>query len=503
MQKHLFLLVMIVVIISCQPTEKVTLTNYIDPFIGSDETDFVSLWRSEAGLYPGAVAPHGMVQLSPETQTSKEYLQGYFYKKDTIRKFSMTEHFSGWPNGSAGKGNFMPFITEDYQNVQPSELKSYFDHSKEDAKAGYYQVELVDHDISCEFASLIRSGITNFRFSKEGQKGIHFSSFQSFKEVGSNEFKAVLRAGRSEFIKADQSIYIHFKFNDKVELKEVKNGRRSHWFVLLNDQDKIRLQFKLGISYVSFENARENLETEIPGWSLEEVAQQADQLWEYELQRIEIEGNEVDKKTFYTALYHASLLPFNATDINRQFPGYENSEPLEDGETHYIYLTPWDAFRTLHPLVNFINPKKGRDYMQSSLRFYDTYKRVPEPSVMTSVFMSSLYADALEQGIDFDVEKAYKGLKELMIEKPYFRDKEMKAYDSLGFVPFPMSYATTATLEFSHNDWSLAKIAEQVGDKDLSQKLYRRSLNYQTQLEPKSRFMRSRNPDKSWADATI
>ena len=168
---------------NCQSPTEQSLTSYINLFIGSDETDFVSLWRSEAGLYPGAVAPHGMVQLTPETQTKKEYLQGYFYKKDTIRRFSMTEHFSGWPNGSAGKGFFMPFVAEGFNNIESNELKSSFDHSKEKAKAGYYQVDLVDHGISCEFASLVRSGLAEFTFNEEGQKGVHFSGFQSFEKL--------------------------------------------------------------------------------------------------------------------------------------------------------------------------------------------------------------------------------------------------------------------------------------------------------------------------------
>ncbi|MEL7118127.1 MAG: GH92 family glycosyl hydrolase [Bacteroidota bacterium] len=499
--RYFYLLVLSIFLLNCEKPKE-GLTQYVDPFIGSDETDFVSLWRSEAGLYPGAVAPHGMLQLTPETKAPKKYLQGYFYKEDTIRRFSMTEHFSGWPGGSAGKGIFMPFSQDGFENIELNQLKSFYSHEQEEAEAGYYAVDLLEHDISCEFSSLIRSAIGRFAYDDaKKQNGIAYFGFKTFEALDENRFQATLSAGRREFQRTKMSIHLVIAFKEEVDLME-QGEKRKHWLIVPKEDQTKELNFKIGISYTSLENAQLNLETEIPDWDIKKIRKKVDSLWEKELSRVELTGNETDKVTFYTALYHASLLPLNVTDVNRQFPGFEKNEPLKEGEIHYHYFTPWDAFRTLHPLINFINPQKGKDYMASSLRYYKTYGSLPEPSVMTSVQMSLLYADALAQEIDFDVEMAYQGLSKMMLEQPYFR-KEMPIYDSIGYVAYPMSYATTATMEFAHNDWALAKIADHLGKKEMAEKLYQRSLSYRSQFEPKSRFMKSKNADGSWAPVSI
>lgn len=497
-----FILYSLFMLVGCTSDESTENTKYVNPFIGTDETHFISQWRSEGGTYPGAVAPHGMVQISPETSGDGEYLQGYYYSQDTIRKFGLTDHFSGWPNGSVGKGQIMPFTTEsDNSEISLNNIKSHFSHDNEIAVPGYYSVLLDESRINCHFSTLSRSAIGKFEYKKEGKNGLLIRGYKKMEKLSDTELLLTIVAGRSEYAqKVKQYLYIYLTFDAPFELKENKKSYSLFFDEKLKNNE---LTFKCGISYTSATNAKLNLDTEIAHWNLEQVKKEANTLWNKELSRIEIEGDEKDKTIFYTGLYHASLLPINVTDVNRQFPGYEKNEPLQDDEKHYIYYTPWDAFRTTHPLVNLINPKKSRDYLRSMIRIYKSYEFLPEPKVMTGIHLTSLYADALAKDIkDFDIELAYKGLRELLADKPYFR-KELIPYDTLGYVPYPHHYATTATLEFAYNDWALAQIAKYLGKQTEYEELLQRSFNYRNNYHPEKRFMCTKNADGTWSPASI
>lgn len=476
--------------------------DFVNPFIGTSKTHFISQWRSEAATYPGAVAPHGKVQISPQTSPPNAYLQGYYYWQDTIRKFSIAEHFSGWPNGSAGKGHIMPFSLDTSQvEVEWKNVKSAFSHQNEQAEPGFYEVFLDQSRIKCRFAALTNAAIGEFDFQKKGTHGILISGTKKIEQIAEKKLKMVLNVGRREFSHLGIKIHVFFQFDTPFSLRE--KGRKSLIFFSEKKQ-KQKVKFKYSASYVSEKNAVLNMKNELPDWNFEATRKRAKNLWNKELSRIEVKGGSPnDKIMFYTALYHASLLPINATDTNGEFPGHEKNTPLRPNETHYMYFTPWDAFRTLHPLINLINPKKGTDFMRSALRFYRAFGHLPEPEVMTGVHFSVLFADAIAKGIDdFDKKLAFKALSELILKKPYFR-KDMALYDSLGYVPYPQNYATTATLEFAFNDWALAQVAKETGNATVYQKLMKRSLNYRNNYHPAERFMLSKNADGSWADAPI
>ena len=168
---------------------------YVDPFIGTDATHFISDWRSEACTYPGAVAPHGIVQISPETSAPGDYLQGYYYSQDTIRRFSMAEHFSGWPDGSHGKGVIMPFTQPGNSEITLRTAASHFSHDREEASPGYYSVYLDDSKIKCRFASLTRSGIGSFIFEGQGERGVILEGVRSLVTINETELELKIASG--------------------------------------------------------------------------------------------------------------------------------------------------------------------------------------------------------------------------------------------------------------------------------------------------------------------
>lgn len=484
---------------SCSPER--TSVAYVDPFIGTAPTHFISEWRSEGSTYPGAVAPHGKLQITPETSGPGDYLGGYYYDQDTIHRFSLAEHFSGWPNGSRGKGTFMPFSLPAATDVSFAKAKSSFDHSREEASPGYYQVYLEGSEISAAFAALPHAAIGRFTFEQAAEHGLLMGGYHAFQALSDHELELTIKS-RAGFHKAgDNQLYLCVEFDSPFEIRD---AGKYQVLTFPNSQKGNAIHFKCGASYTSQGNAKENVQSTIPKWDIEEIRKEARTLWEKELGRIEIpKGGETEKTIFYTALYHGSLLPINATDVNRQYPGYKDNKPLEPEETHYIYYTPWDSFRSLHPWVNLAHPRKGLDYMRSLVRIYNTTGQLPEPQMMTGVHLSVLVADALAKGIDdFDVPTVYKGLKEMILEPPYFRP-DLARYDSIGYVPYPHRYATTATLEFALNDWALAQIATYLGEKETAQILLDRSLNYQNNYHPENWFMETRNADGTWAEASI
>jgi putative alpha-1,2-mannosidase len=492
--KHLFLLLP-VLFFTCTPKD--SSFQYVDPFIGTDASHIISMWRSEACTYPGAVAPQGMVQISPETSKRGDFLQGYYYSHDTIRRFGLAEHFSGWPDGSKGKGVLMPFTSKEPETVQ--QLSSSFSHDNESAEAGYYQVYLNDLNVDCQFTALTRSILGSLNYGDSVEKGILLADFKNFKKLSDKTLTLELGANSKFIGKNTSSMFLHFQFNETYSLVE-----KGKLLLLRFDTERSTILFKYAGSYVSAENAKLNLQAEVPHWDFNKVRHQSRQLWERELSVVKVEGdNEDDKTIFYTGLYHMSLLPINATDVNGAFPGLDQNAPLESDETHYIYFTPWDAFRTKHPLFNLINPKKERDFLRSMLRYYKTKGVLPEPEVMTGVHVSSLFADALAKGNkEFDIALAYEGLKKMLLEEPYFRES-LKSFKELGYVPYPEHYATTATLEFAFNYWALGQVAREVGDEKTATFCEQLSLNYRNTYHPQERFMLTKNRDGSWSDAPL
>ncbi|MBD3315821.1 MAG: hypothetical protein GF344_08550, partial [Chitinivibrionales bacterium] len=279
--------------------------DYVDPMIGTDETHFISQWRSEAGTYPGAVAPHGMVQMSPETSDDKDFLRGYYYWQDVIRRFSMTEHFSGWPNGSAGKGFMMPCaLTSDGGEGASSNFESRFSHDNETAEAGYYSVYLSDSRIRCSFAAKTRSIIGRFAYERAGKYIVALSDFDTFELVSDREVALSCAAGRPDLGKSNAKIYLHLVFDREFEAATLDKKHILTFPSLAHDDNS--LSFKYGGSYTSAVNAKHNLESEIPHWNFEGVKEDAKNLWDTELSRIEVEGGTEENKTiFHTAFYHS------------------------------------------------------------------------------------------------------------------------------------------------------------------------------------------------------
>jgi len=210
----------------------------------------------------------------------------------------------------------------------------------------------------------------------------------------------------------------------------------------INNKERL---IKFSFSSVSAEGALKNLETEIPYWNFEDIKKQAKRLWNDQLGRIAVKGDSEEQKIiFYTALYHSLLLPYVASDVDGKYRGFDGRTHQADYYNFYSVFSAWDTFRTLHPLLCLLVPSRQRDMIHSLLDIYDQRGRLPSRP-MTGNHTIPIIVDSYFKNIrDFDVPKAYKAMKESLMDAP-FAHEDMQEYIDTGYVPadVPWSMHTT------------------------------------------------------------
>ncbi|MCK5814843.1 MAG: glycoside hydrolase family 92 protein, partial [Flavobacteriaceae bacterium] len=309
------------------------MADYVNPLIGTD-------WHGHT--FPGATLPFGMVQLSPDTRVDTwDGSSGYHYSDASILGFSHT-HFSGTGKGGGGDVMFMPTVGEiqlDSGGVTNSRdgYRSKFSHNDEVAEPGYYKVHLQDDAILAELTATLRVGMHKYSFPKTEEANIildltHgnddvvdslFVKIESNTEIsGFREAHGSLAGPHKVYFVAEFSKpFINYGIRSKGEdLGKVKESgsKDLQSFFQFELKDKPSVMIKVALSRVSVEGARKNLEAEIPHWNFELVKNNARDAWNKELNKIEIKGGtKVQKRTFYTAMYHSFIHPDIDVDVDR------------------------------------------------------------------------------------------------------------------------------------------------------------------------------------------
>ena len=308
----------------------VDLSSYVNPFVGT---------QGDGNTYPGAVAPFGFVQLSPDTEIKDwEADSGYQYKDSTLYGFSMT-HFSGTGCPDLGDFLFVPSVGQlKFKSGVKGKLNSgyitRFSHNREKASPGYYSVYLPENKVTVELAATERAGILKFTFPKSDSANvmIDLAHVLQWKIIWSH-----LRIENGQLVTGmhmvhgwakERSVYFAARYSKPFsEYGIVNNGKPVlyntsrftskyesagtdiQFYARYNTDGQQTIMVKVGISAVSTANALENLDTEIPGWDFDKVVATTKEKWNKELNKITIEGNKEEKETFYTSLYHAFLSP--------------------------------------------------------------------------------------------------------------------------------------------------------------------------------------------------
>jgi predicted alpha-1,2-mannosidase len=476
----------------------------VNPFIGTG---------GHGHTYPGASMPFGMMQLSPDTRLEGwDGCGGYHYSDSIIYGFSHT-HLSGTGIADYCDILLMPFTGE--VKWKNKEYASPFSHKNEKAHAGYYEVLLDKNNIKAALTTSTRSGMHEYTFPNNASEGNILLDLQHRDQVLESSLEIlndyeVRGMRRSSSWATNQSVFFYMKFekpfkdygiavNDTLQ-KGVKiatgNNVKSYFsFDLAGDK---KLHVKIGISGVSMENAKLNLDTEIPDWDFNKLKSIAENTWNKELGKIDVKGGSADQQTvFYTALYHASLAPNTYTDINGQYRGTDLKIHKADNFTNYSVFSLWDTHRALHPLMTIINRKRTNDWINTFLAQFQYGGMLPvwelsgnETFCMIGYHSVPVIVDAYQKGIrDFDAQLALKAMTNYA-ESDRFGLKE---YGNLGFVSNDIDHESASkTVEYAYDDWCISQFAKWIGNDSVYRKYSLRAQNYKNLFDPSTKHIRGK-----------
>ncbi|MBK5720013.1 GH92 family glycosyl hydrolase [Dysgonomonas sp. Marseille-P4677] len=539
-------------------TKKYAPSDYVNPFIGaSTSVGAAGVYHGLGKTFPGATTPYGMVQINPNTITGGDNAPGYSYEHKTIEGFAFTQMSGvGW-FGDLGNFLVMP-TTGDLKIIAGKEdgsidgYRSLYNKDTEIAIAGYYSVELSDYSIGVEATAAPHSGILRFTFPEHKQSRIQIdlarrvggtSSYQYIKVVNDSTIQGWMKCtpegggwGDGEG-NADYTVFFYAQFsqplknyafwsadipnnwkrkrNDVVSesyqqriseakiINNVKELEGKHLgffteFVTKKDEEVI---LKVGISFVDMDGAEKNFNAEIANKDFDQVRNEAKDLWDRELSRIEVSGGTEDQKTiFYTSLYHTMIDPRTYTDVDGRYVG-GNKQIYNSNSifTKRTIFSGWDVFRSQFPLQTIINPELVNDQLnslitlaeQSGREYYERWEMLNAYSgCMIGNPALSVLADAYVKGIrNYNIDKAYQ-----------YAVNTSKKYGNgdLGYTGSSLSISHT--LEYAYADWCISQIAKGIGNHGDEELFLRKGQAYKNIFDKEKEWFRPRNIDGTWEE---
>ncbi len=488
-------------------------TKLVDPFIGTG---------ADGNTWPAASMPFGGVQLGPDTRLNS--CGGYASADSIILGFSHT-HLNGVGEPEYRDVLFMPTTGKVQLNPMSLGKKgsgygSAFDHKHEKASPGFYSVLLKDYNIQAELTTTLRAGFHKYTFPQSDSAHIVIDLAYPFgaevlniKKISDTEIEGLRRSHGWAW---DQYVYfvaifskpfasLELAVNDTIR-KELAEATGKNIQAVLNYQTKANetILVKVGISAVSADGARKNLDAEIPDWDFDRVKKAAELAWEKELSKIEIEGGTPEKqKIFYTAMYHAHLSPCTFSDVDGQYRGVDHQIHRSEGSVHYTVFSLWDTYRALHPLFTILDQKRTTDFIKSLLQMYDDGGRLPMWPLagnytddMLGYHAVPVIVDAYMKGIrNYDVEKAFKAVK----HSAELDKLGLKYYKKIGYLPFDrQGESVSKTLEYCYDDWCISQMAKAIGQKSDYETYHQRAHYWENVFDPSVGFMRGKSFDRTW-----
>ena len=514
-----------------ETTKQTDFTKYVDPIIGTAAATTVSGIKHGNGteqnsqVQPSVTAPFGMTNWTPQTQNwEKKCFASYYYKDTVISGFRGSHWLSGSCTQDYGSFTIMPISGELVGN--PWKRGSKFSHDDEIASPDYYQVFLEDYDIRAEMTGSTRSAIFRFTFNNDGDAHIVVNPNSDEGEgyievipekneiVGYNPVHRIYQgwgkpAGFSGYFvmrldKEISSYGVYAKddiYNNKNSLIN-KNDLGGYFSIKVKSGEIVNV--KVGSSFVSIEQARKNLNKEIPNWDFNLVRNELKSTWNNLLGKIEVEGNsEDDKVKFYTALYHSFQQPRIYNDVDGSYPRFDGNaktDTVKNGN-YYGDFSVWDTYRALHSLYNILIPEEQADMVRSLLIKAKVGNWLPifpcwnsYTSAMIGDHVTSIIAESYIKGVIDLSEEDYQILKKNANESPEnYNDyvdgkgrRALKSYLQYGYIPledkveeaFHGNEQVSRTLEYSYDDFALSQIAKKMGKLDDYTYFLNRSKNY-------------------------
>lgn len=482
---------------------------HVDPFIGT---------AGHGHTFPGATAPFGMVQLSPDTRLDGwDGCSGYHDSDARVFGFSHT-HLSGTGVSDYGDILLLPATgsivwASGWGKSETEGYGSRFRKSAERASPGYYAVTLDDYGVGVELTATERTGMHRYTYPASESAFVLVDLahrdpvIESHLMVASDREIAGLR--RSRNWARDQRVYFVARFSKPFSaLIAVGDSAAPGLTEAAGTNLKAALRFrtragekvlvKVGLSAVSIEGARRNLEAENRRWDFDRVRRKAEEDWRAALSRIVVEGGTPEQTTaFYTALYHTLLQPNLYTDVDGRYRGRDGEVHATEGWTQYTVFSLWDTFRAAHPLYTILEPGRTADFIRTFLAQFREGGLLPvwelagnETQCMIGYHAVSVIADAWAKGIrGFDPVLALEAMKASAM-----RDHlGLAAYRAFGYIPGEHeSESVSKTLEYAYDDWCIARLAESLGRAEERDGFLRRSQAWRHLLDPATGLMRPR-----------
>ena len=515
----------------------------VNPLIGTS---------NYGAAFPGPVAPRGMASISPfnvagpqnkPLEKDSQWLSNPYVNENTFLTGFSQVNLSGVGCPDLGVLLLMPTTGP----VETNHLKYGSTYSNEVAKTAYYSVNIDKYKIKGEFTASKRVGVSKFTFPK-GQSnillnlglGLTNEEGAMVRVVSPTEIEGMRTVGSFCYNSPEEAYPVYFvaKFSKPanhygVWKKTPKyEGTEAQWMgyngktrmmkntikTVVGDSigtyfsyefdKKETVEVKIGVSYVSIENARENLESETGGKTFDTVYKETYEEWNKELSKILVEGGSYqDKVIFYTALYHTLIHPNTLNDTNGEYPRIKRTKIGKTTDTRYTVFSLWDTYRNMHPLTSLVYPKQQSDMIKSMLEMYDENGWLPkwelnstETFTMVGDPASIVIVDACLKGIqDFDIYKAYhamlKGADQIEENplRPGLKEYLDKGYLSTNY-PGPVS----TTLEYNTSDYAISLLAKALGEKEDYKRFTKRSLSYRKLYDKDLKLLRPRTATDNW-----
>jgi predicted alpha-1,2-mannosidase len=516
----------------------------VNPFIGTN---------GMGHTFPGACAPFGIVQLSPDTDTIPhnidgvyqqkvyEYCAGYQYRDSTIVGFSHT-HFSGTGHSDLGDILIMPAIgelqlTPGISSDPDKGYRSRFSHDTEKALPGYYEVYLQDYDIKVQLTATERVGVHKYTFPEDKNRRIILDLDHSIYNYDGKSLWAYLRVENDTlltgyritngwartnytyfaisfsqpvvnygYVDKEKVLYNGFwrRFDLNRNFPEMA-GRKMVAYFEFDPSTTPGMEVRVALSAVSSEGALKNLEAETQGHSFAKILQQTQDKWENEFKRFEVQGTDNQLAMFYTSLYHTMINPSIYMDVDGKYRGIDHNIHSADDFTNYTIFSLWDTYRALHPYFNLFHPERNTGMVKSMLKHYEqsVHKALPvwshngnENWCMIGYHAVPVLSDAYAKGLKLDAEKLLEAMTS-SAELAYYDG--LSDYMALNYVPIDKNrYAASVTLEYAYDDWCIYALASNTGNPEIAAKYRERALNYRNVIDSSTGFARGRLANGDW-----
>lgn len=446
----------------------------------------------------GANVPFGLVQLGPTEPTRGwDWCSGYYYDDDELIGFGHM-HLSGTGIGCLGDVAFLP--VKDFKQTSTR-----FKHEAEKVHPGYYSVQLTDPNVLVELTATERCGFHRYTFKNGAKAQLALDLSQCIGWDKLNDFLLTQESAtrltgfrRSNGWAADRRIYFSIDFSQPVTVHRLDSMER----VVVSVADNTKpLLVKVALSPVSIDKAKLNMQAELAGWDFDAAVKQADEAWNRELARIEIQTNDRTKKRiFYTAMYHLMTSCSKFNDVDREYRGADGKVHKADF-TNYTTLSLWDTYRAAHPLMTVAFPEMQRDFAQTFLNIYKQQGRLPvwhlmgsETDCMVGNPGAIVLADLTMKGFVEDKELALEALKATQMKDI----RSLGLLKKYGYIPWnlePENETVAKALEYCAADDGVAKVAKLLGKKDDYEYFFNRSRSYKKYYDPETRFLRAVDTD--------